>query len=118
MNKLVLVFCICSMPAVSFADPLSGRTMANTCSGCHGTNGVPAVSYIPPLAGLAEEEFVKSMIAYREGSRTATIMNRVAPAFTDDEITAMAAYFASLPPAAAGSRVIRDRPDASEEVSE
>lgn len=118
MNKIALLICVCSIPAMSFAEQLSGRTMANTCSGCHGTNGVPAVSYIPPLAGLAEEEFTKAMIAYRDGTRTATIMNRVAPAFSDEEIAAMAAYFASLPPVAAGTRIIRDRPDVSEEVSE
>lgn len=114
MKRLIFIVTVLGMPALAFAEPLTGRTMANTCAGCHGTNGVPAVSYIPPLAGLAEDEFTKAMVAYRDGTRTATIMNRVAPAFSDEEIAAMAAYFASLPPAARNTQMIRERPDTTE----
>lgn len=118
MKRLILLAVVLGSPTIASAQDLDGRTMANTCAGCHGTNGVPAVSYIPPLAGLSVEQFTNAMVAYRDGTRTATIMNRVAPAFTDEEIAAMAAYFASLPPAVMDGRVIRDRPDASEEGSE
>lgn len=89
---------------------LSGRIMADTCAGCHGTNGVPAVAYIPPLAGLSVQEFTEAMAGYQNGTRRATIMNRVAPAFSDAEIAAMAEYFAQLPrPAEANA--IRTRPE-------
>jgi cytochrome c553 len=118
MKRLVFLISILGSPTFTFADGLDGRTMANTCAGCHGTNGVPAVSYIPPLAGLSEEEFTKAMVAYRNGTRTATIMNRVAPAFTDAEIAAMAAYFAGLPPAGADTQIIRIRPNTTEGVTE
>ncbi len=89
---------------------LTGKTMADTCAGCHGTDGVPAVAYIPPLAGLSAEDFSAAMIAYQNGTRRATIMNRIAPAFSETEIAAMAAYFASLPkPEVASS--LRTRPE-------
>lgn len=76
--------------------PLSGQTLGNSCAGCHGTYGVPAVSYIPPLAGMSVEQFTAAMVAYRDGTRSATMMNRIAPAFTDEEIVAMAEFFAGL----------------------
>lgn len=99
------------MPQLAIAQSaLTGKTMADSCAGCHGTNGVPAVSYIPPLAGLSVDSFTEAMNGYRDGTRRATIMNRVAPAFSDAEIAAMAEYFASLPkPAVAGT--IRSRPE-------
>lgn len=86
---------VCASAAT--ADPLQGDTLAHSCAGCHGTLGAPAVPYIPPLAGLSVEEFTRAMVAYRDGTRSATMMNRIAPAFSDDEIKAMAEYFAALP---------------------
>lgn len=79
------------------ADPLSGETLAHTCAGCHGTLGAPDVPYIPPLAGLSVEEFTRAMVAYRDGTRKATMMTRIAPAFSDQEIKVMADFFAALP---------------------
>lgn len=95
---VILGFLMLASGQAVAADPDYGRMMGQTCAGCHGTDGVPAVSYIPPLAGLKREAFITAMVAYREGTRKATIMNRVAPAFTDAEIAAMADYFAALPP--------------------
>ncbi len=89
---------------------LTGKTMADTCAGCHGTDGVPAVPYIPPLAGLSESDFTAAMNAYKDGTRRATIMNRISPAFSDEEIAAMATYFASLPKPEL-ARSIRTRPE-------
>jgi sulfide dehydrogenase cytochrome subunit len=111
LRPFFAIFALALMPQVAIAQAaLTGKTMADTCSGCHGTDGVPAVSYIPALAGLTVEEFTEAMVAYRDGTRRATIMNRVAPAFTDEEIAAMADYFASLPrPTLA--ETIRTRPE-------
>lgn len=91
-------------------DSLLGETMAHSCAGCHGTLGVPAVPYIPPLAGLTTEEFVRAMVAYQDGSRQATMMNRIAPAFSEEEIKAMADYFAALPRPDVTHSEIRNRP--------
>ena len=108
---LFAILVLAALPQLaSGQSALTGKTMADTCAGCHGTDGVPAVSYIPALAGLSVDEFTAAMNAYRDGTRRATIMNRVAPAFSDEEIAEMAAYFASLPkPELAGS--IRTRPE-------
>jgi len=77
--------------------PINGAMLGNTCAGCHGTFGAAESTKIPPLAGAVEAQFIATMLAYRDGSRVGTIMNRVARAYSDDEIAAMAAYFAALP---------------------
>ncbi len=79
------------------SQPLSGAMLGNTCAGCHGTLGASKNEIIPPLAGTDPAQFASTMRAYRDGSLKGTIMNRVARAFSDAEIDAMAAYFSSLP---------------------
>ncbi len=81
----------------SNAQSINGAMLGNTCSGCHGTNGAAVNAIIPPLAGKDQAQFIQTMIAYREGERRGTIMNRVARAYSDEEIEAMAAFFASFP---------------------
>ena len=84
-------------PSVAFSQSLGGAMLGNTCAGCHGTLGAAENVKIPPLAGLDAAQFAATMRAYRDGSQGATIMNRVARAYSDAEIDAMAAYFATLP---------------------
>jgi sulfide dehydrogenase cytochrome subunit len=75
----------------------SGAAMAWQCAPCHGTNGQEFLEAMPPLAGMPAEQFTKAMIAYREGTRAAIIMDRVARGFTDAEIKAMAVWFEKQP---------------------
>ncbi|NOR63436.1 MAG: c-type cytochrome [Rhodobacteraceae bacterium] len=94
----VFVLACVAFPSLAFSQTLSGAMLGNTCAGCHGTLGAPENPQIPPLAGVLPAQFMATMLAYRDGSQRATIMNRVARAYSDEEISAMAAYFASLPP--------------------
>ena len=64
---------------------------ALSCSGCHppqAAAGSPA-----PLAGQAAGAIVTAMQAFRRGERAATVMDRIAKGFSDDEIEAMAVWF-------------------------
>ncbi|WP_370434756.1 cytochrome c [Microvirga sp. TS319] len=64
---------------------------AAACSGCHPP---PTVSgaVVPPLQGQSAEEIVAAMQAFRTGQRPATVMDRIAKGFTDDETRAIAAW--------------------------
>ncbi len=84
-------------PSIALSQDFDGAVLANTCAGCHGTQGASVDTKIPPLAGQNADEFVKTMLAYRDGSRKGTIMNRVAKGYSEDEIRAIAEYFASFP---------------------
>lgn len=75
----------------------SGQAMAWQCAPCHGTNGQQFLEAMPPLAGMPEEQFIRAMLAFRDDSRPAVIMDRVARGFTDDEIKAMAVWFKAQP---------------------
>ena len=73
------------------SEPPAG---AAACSGCHpASSRVPAP--VPRLAGLDRAIIVKAMQDYRTGQRPGTVMDRIAKGFTDDEIQAIAAWFAA-----------------------
>jgi sulfide dehydrogenase cytochrome subunit len=63
------------------------------CSGCHAAN--PRVDTpVPPLAGRPAADIAKEMIAFKSGERKGTIMDRIAKGFSDEEIQAIAAWYA------------------------
>lgn len=77
------------------AEP-TGEAMAATCAACHGTHGKLGTVEYMPLAGMAETEFVRAMQDFRSGKRLSTLMGHVANGFDDNEIRAMAKYFANV----------------------
>ncbi len=72
----------------------SAAMLANTCAGCHGTNGVSQGPASPTIAGVSKDYFIDTMKAYKSGERPSTIMTRIAKGYTDEEIEAMAGFFA------------------------
>nr|WP_314482547.1 c-type cytochrome [uncultured Pseudomonas sp.] len=75
------------------ADPA-----AMACIGCHGAdgNGIAAAGF-PRLAGLPARYLSKQLHDWRSGSRQQAVMAPLAKALSDDEITAVSTYLASLP---------------------
>lgn len=76
----------------------TGEMMAQTCAGCHGTQGrLESASAFMPLAGMSEASFTKAMLDFKSGARPNTLMGPIAMAFSEAEIRAMAEYFAKQP---------------------
>ena len=67
---------------------------ASSCSGCHAT-GRWVGSPVPRLIGRDAAEVVAAMQQFRSGQRPATVMDRIAKGFTDEEVTAIAAWYAA-----------------------
>ncbi|GJD59097.1 c-type cytochrome [Methylobacterium dankookense] len=65
---------------------------ASSCSGCHGPADGGAV---PSLAGLPAEAIAGALAAFRAGTRPATVMDRIAKGFTEEESRAIAAWLAA-----------------------
>lgn len=87
---LALVLCL----AIPVQAELPSATMlANTCAGCHGTNGASVGPASPTIAGMSPDYFVQSMLAYQSGERPSTIMQRIANGYSEAEIKLMADYF-------------------------
>jgi len=76
---------------VASAEPPAG---AAACSGCHPAS-TRVTSPVPRLAGRDSAAIVKAMQEFRSGARAGTVMDRIAKGFTDEEIQAIAAWYAT-----------------------
>ncbi len=96
-RKLCLIAALLTASlAPALADPSKPVPLiAQACAGCHGQYGA-GQGATPPIAGTPKEDFLKVWAAFRANERPATIMNRIARGYTDEEVAALADYFASL----------------------
>ena len=81
-----------SAPAHASPDIELGRFLSSECATCH--RGATARSTIPNIYGIAESTFVEIVKAYRDGKRDNAVMQNIAGRLKDEEIEALAAYFA------------------------
>ncbi len=85
---------LASSPAFAQADPAQARSLAASCSNCHGTNGAAAAGMVA-LAGYNKADLVKNMVDFKSGARPATIMHQLSKGYSDGQIDAIAGYFAA-----------------------
>lgn len=92
---LVAILAVLPM-SVSAAGP-SGQALAFTCAGCHGTDGSSVGPSSPSIAAMDPEVFIDAMNGFKADARNSTIMNRIAKGYSDEQIKAMAWFFAKRP---------------------
>jgi cytochrome subunit of sulfide dehydrogenase len=80
--------------AAQTVDPLQVRSWAAACANCHGTNG-NAQTGNEPLAGANKDDMVKKLLDFKSGRKPATLMHQLSKGYTDEQLTAIAAYFAA-----------------------
>jgi cytochrome c553 len=78
-------------------DPALGAFLASGCVQCHTADGRDRPG-IPPIIGWPADQFVAVMQSYRDKVRTHQIMQSVAESLSDDDMAALAAYYATLKP--------------------
>ncbi|MEJ1296536.1 MAG: c-type cytochrome [Candidatus Sedimenticola sp. (ex Thyasira tokunagai)] len=89
--------------AVSAADKpklmmgASASMLANTCAGCHGTNGASQGPAAPSIAGMSAESMTEAMEGFASGDIPSTIMGRIAKGYDQAETKAMAEFYSKLP---------------------
>jgi cytochrome subunit of sulfide dehydrogenase len=76
-------------------DEPSGQAMVQTCYVCHGPEGRSAEA-VPALMRGQKEFVMRQMIEFKTDRRPATIMNRVAKSYSDEQIATIADYLAAL----------------------
>ena len=69
---------------------------ARTCVACHGQNGISLSPGWPTLAGQHEDYLEHALIQYRDGSRKDPVMSPLVADMSDETVSQLAAYFASL----------------------
>jgi sulfide dehydrogenase cytochrome subunit len=92
--KGMLAACTLALSGVAFATVSNGALLGNACTGCHGTNGNSSGPAIPTIAGISSEYLIESMKGFRDGTLPSTIMGRIARGYDNDEIEALAGFFA------------------------
>lgn len=71
------------------------KSESELCQGCHGETGVNAVSSYPMLAGQYSGYILKQLRNFKSGERSHQIMNGMAENLSEDDMSDIAAYFAS-----------------------
>ena len=80
-------------PTIAAGDVEYGAYLAQDCSSCHQKNiNSPG---IPEIAGLSTDYFISSLKAYKEGKRDHSTMQMIARSLDDEQVRALAAYYAS-----------------------
>lgn len=103
MKKSILYLCITvalgsGLSGEAFADAMAAADKAKTlCAGCHGPNGISTNPIWPNLAGQKDQYLAKTMRDYKSGQRNDPNMNALAQTLSDEEIAALATYYAALP---------------------
>ena len=90
----LLVAALTAAPFTADAQDVAARNLAASCAICHGTDGRAVTKDVAPLAGLPREHIAGQMRAFRDGQRPATVMHQIAKGYSDEQIDALAAYFA------------------------
>ena len=76
------------------SDPLQVRSWAAACANCHGTNGQASAGNVA-LAGTNKDEMLKKLMDFKSGARPATIMHQLSKGYSDEQLAAIATWFAA-----------------------
>jgi cytochrome c553 len=95
---------------VRSGDVAHGKNLNGDCAGCHGDAGTTDTPDVPNLAGQDALYTFKQLADYKEGTRGSPIMGEAVKPLSEKDMADLAAFYASLTPAAAASGV---RPEAA-----
>ena len=81
------------------ASSSSAEAPVSMCIGCHSIPGYqssfPSVYHVPKIGGQSQPYIELALKAYRQGARNHPSMTAVAKGLTDQQISALAAYYAA-----------------------
>jgi sulfide dehydrogenase cytochrome subunit len=77
----------------AMAGGATAKMLADTCAGCHGTNGNSVGPASPSIAAMDPVVFVDTMLAFQSGDTYSTIMGRIAKGYTEEELEQMGEFF-------------------------
>jgi cytochrome c553 len=99
MKKLLMSALLVSVLGLSMgvhAQSLQVKQWASSCFACHGTDGY-SEGGMASLAGQKKSDLIEKMKDYQSGKRVASIMHQLSKGYSDEQIEAIAGYFAALP---------------------
>jgi cytochrome c553 len=91
------------LAVLAIASSAAGQTapvQAKACGACHGPGGVSAAATMPNLAGQKAGYLEAQLKAFKANTRANPFMNPIAAQLSDDDIHALAVYWAAQSPSA------------------
>ncbi|MFP8968037.1 c-type cytochrome [Pokkaliibacter sp. CJK22405] len=101
LSCLLLLLAVFSVNANAEGDPAKGKANIVVCAACHGMQGVSPMPTYPSLAGQHERYLTKELQDIKSGKRSVPVMSGILLNLSDEQMSDMSAYFASLPMPAA-----------------
>ncbi|MEZ5856027.1 MAG: c-type cytochrome [Hyphomicrobiaceae bacterium] len=77
-------------------DPAYGEYLSSACISCHRLDG--ADKGIPSIIGWPTDQFVAVLKSYKDKHRDNQVMQAITERLSEDEMAALAAYYASIKP--------------------
>jgi cytochrome c len=99
MRKLSLTLLVSGSLALAgpvlAGDAAADQALIEDCAMCHGDDGWGDEDY-PPIAGIAEADFIKVMKEYQDGTLDNKEMKNQVKGLGEDDIANLAAYYGAL----------------------
>jgi len=96
MRRLLLPALVSALLLAGPAQAAEAPPGASSCTGCHAATKV-ADSVIPRIVGRKAADIATAMREFKSGAWPSTVMGRIAKGFDDQQIDAIAAWFAAQP---------------------
>lgn len=93
--SMISILLAAGLPAVASAEVSRGAILASTCFTCHGPDG-KSPGAMPSIYGVPADSLVKTLQDFKSGMRPATVMDRHAKGYSDDEIREIADYLSKI----------------------
>lgn len=77
------------------ADSQATEVLAGGCAGCHGTDGQLS-GQVPVIAGQPADELEAQLLRFKNDEAFATVMNRIAGGYTEEELRRLAQHFSAI----------------------
>jgi cytochrome c553 len=96
IRTFMAVLACTAWPALAQESP-AARSLAATCTACHGPDGKSVAPEAVSLAGLPREHIASQVRAFRDGARPSTVMQQIAKGYSEQQIDLIADYFSRRP---------------------
>lgn len=85
-------------PTISMGDAAAGKAASAVCAGCHGVDGIAAITNYPNLAGQGAPYIFKQLMDFKSGARENAVMQGMVANLTEEAMHNLAAYYAEMSP--------------------
>jgi cytochrome c553 len=96
VSSLLVLAAVFATSNAAAADAAAGREKAAACAVCHGIDGLHRVPDAPNLAGHGAGYIIKQLHTFQTGARQHEQMSIIARGLSEEDISDLAAWYASI----------------------